>query len=507
MSIYVSPARSATALRNFHVTSMGNVEQAACKTVSHARDTIARAAWCMDMHELLDVALAYGFEGPMRSAMVSYLTESILANSSDPVIRNLVDDTPAADYSAAEEQVENVEDYDGPEYTESEVAESDDFDADSECAFAAPHKPTLLLDVLKERNGSDKPDAPIPEKKVKFAEQSADELPTLVRTVSKIDAFQTPTKPAQPKLVEEVLIAPPAPKKAAAIKQLDAHAKPIVPQKKLDWADITDEDDQLAAAEAKINTAIAEAAKQKRDKLTWALRIKLATVPDKDLDAAIEAERVASELASKQMAELAAKQAAELEAKQAAELEAKKAADAKYKKFRSMTPAKPAKKISNDDVKAMLAEQKTEQEDADAGFIKVGGKRRSAAPLKPQKFTSSNKHPEKQKSTTSAKWFFFPDKPIMSEADDWNLWDYNTDDYGLTVPIGWYRLAANKFKINRKSSFIHTRHEDGSWSHEEEIQLDDDTGSKQTKRVPVSVDYLRWILTPPPMRRGACPDE
>lgn len=472
MSIYVSPARSATALRNFHVTSMGNVEQAACKTVSHARDTIARAAWCMDMHELLDVALAYGFEGPMRSAMVSYLTESILANSSDPVIRNLVDDTPAADYSAAEEQVENVEDYDGPEYTESEVAESDDFDADSECAFAAPHKPTLLLDVLKERNGSDKPDAPIPEKKVKFAEQSADELPTLVRTVSKIDAFQTPTKPAQPKLVEEVLIAPPAPKKAAAIKQLDAHAKPIVPQKKLDWADITDEDDQLAAAEAKINTVIAEAAKQKRDKLTWALRIKLATVPDKDLDAAIEAERVA-----------------------------------KYKKFRSMTPAKPAKKISNDDVKAMLAEQKTEQEDADAGFIKVGGKRRSAAPLKPQKFTSSNKHPEKQKSTTSAKWFFFPDKPIMSEADDWNLWDYNTDDNGLAVPIGWYRLAANKFKINRKSSFVHTRHEDGSWSHEEEIQLEDDTSSKQTKRVPVSVDYLRWILTPPPMRRGACPDE
>lgn len=481
MSIYVSPARSAPALRNFHVASMGNVQQTACKTVSQARNTIASVAWCMDMHELLDVALAYGFEGPMRSAMVSYLTESILANSSDPVIRNLIDDTHTED---------------SVEYADSEAAESDNFDADSECAFAAPPKPTLLLDVLKECNTSE-PAAPIPEKKVKFAEHSADEMPTLVSTVSKIDAFQTPTKPEQPKLVEEVLIIPPAPKKAAPIKRLD-------------WADITDEDDQLAAEETKLNAAIAEEAKQKRDKLTWVLRFKLANVPDKDLDAAIEAERVASELASKQMADLAAKQAAELEAKQAEELKAKKDADARYKKFHSMTPTKPAKKISNDDVKICLAEQKTTQEDADAGFVKVRGKRRSVVPPKPQKFISTNKRPENEKKVTSGRYLFGAcghEDAILPEAEDWFLWNYDVDEQGLAVPIGWRRLSANKFKINSKSSFVHTRHADGSWTHEEEVPLENDTSGKKFTLVPVSVDYLLWFLTPPHMRRGACPDE
>ena len=97
MSIYVSFDRYATTLRNFHVASMSNVQQAACKTVSHARNTIASAAYCMDIHDLFDVALAYGFEEHMRSTMVSYLTDSILANSSDPVIKNLIDDTPVAD--------------------------------------------------------------------------------------------------------------------------------------------------------------------------------------------------------------------------------------------------------------------------------------------------------------------------------------------------------------------------------------------------------------------------
>ena len=433
MSMYVSPARSATALRNFHITSIGNIQQADCKTISHARNTIASAAWCMDMHQLLDVAIAYGFEGTMRNSIVSHLTESILATSNDPVIRTLIDDTPVMDYSVADEPIdEPVGDY--------------------ECAFATQPKPVMILDVLKEHKVSNVSEAPISEKKVRFSEQSVDELPTLVRTMSKIDAFQTPTKPVTP-----------------VTKKTDQ----IAPQKKLDWADVTDE-------ESKFNTAIAEAAKQKREHLPWALRVKLADVPDKELDAVIEAKQ-ASELVTKKMTNI--------------------------KKFYSMTPAKPVKKISNNDVKAMLAEKKIAQDEADAGFIKVGGKRRFVAPSKPQIVTSNNKYPEKQKSTTSAKWFFFPDKPIMSETDDWNLWDYNTDHSGLAVPIGWYRLAINKFKINRKSSFVHTRHEDGSWSHEEEIHLNNDPSGKQIKYVSVSVDYLRWILTPPPMRRGVCPDE
>lgn len=113
-------------------------------------------------------------------------------------------------------------------------------------------------------------------------------------------------------------------------------------------------------------------------------------------------------------------------------------------------------------------------------------------------YTTYNKYKNKEKTTTSAKWFFFMHNPIMQENNDWNLWEYRLDKKGRITPIGWIQLSENEFKINNTSRFIHTRHNDESWSHEEIID--------STTRISVSLKYLRWILTPSLMRCGLCPD-
>lgn len=241
---------------------------------------------------------------------------------------------------------------------------------------------------------------------------------------------------------------------------------------KISWADMTDDDSEKSDTAA-IPAAPKELGMGKSKPFSWTKIVK-----SPDCDRAVTASNI------------------------------KHVTDADYKKFHTMTPTKPEKKISSDDMKSLLAKQKAEEEDVAAGFVLVSksriSKSRSSKDQASQswKFTSINKHPEKLKITTSAKWFFFPDKPILSESDDWNLWDYTTDDQGLAVPIGWYQLSPTQFKIKWSSSFVHTRHEDGSWSHEEETY---DSG--RAKRDRVSAEYLRWVLTPVAMRDRTPPAE
>jgi hypothetical protein len=91
------------------------------------------------------------------------------------------------------------------------------------------------------------------------------------------------------------------------------------------------------------------------------------------------------------------------------------------------------------------------------------------------------------------------DKTFYFTAQDVDGNDINTD--GSATPKGWYKLDENIYMINEDSMFIHTRHPDNSWTHEEIVYTDD--GSYYTK--PISVAYLRWFLTPVSMRRGSIP--
>lgn len=284
-----------------------------------------------------------------------------------------------------------------------------------------------------------------------------------------------------------------APKTLEVDRPQQTPTKKLVKSKTISWADISEEDEKNRAAEDTVF-------KKKLDGLSWALRVKLSDVPVEKLDDVIAAEsQRLKQIEEKNRADdaAAAKAIADQESKAAKEAAA---AAAKFARFHSFPPKKPAAKISNGDVKAKLEKQERDLEDAKNGFVKVVGKMRRP-PV--QQEVSNNKYREKEKTTTSAKWFCFPENPIMSESDDWNLWDYEFDKYGRVKPIGWVQVSHNKFKINRKSQFVHTRHEDGSWTVEEEVY--DANGN--VKMVSVSLAYLRWILTPMPMRRGACPDE
>ncbi len=114
-------------------------------------------------------------------------------------------------------------------------------------------------------------------------------------------------------------------------------------------------------------------------------------------------------------------------------------------------------------------------------------------PMKTHAFSSEHN----VKTLTSASWFFFPGNPILPEKKDLYLWDYDISG-GVVEPIGWFKLRGhdNKYKMTKKSIFVHTRHEDGSWTHDEIVN---------DELVPISVPYLRWHLTPVNFRKPKCP--
>ena len=276
-----------------------------------------------------------------------------------------------------------------------------------------------------------------------FAKSQDPEIDLLVNDVIIEDSLQYQT----PQKLETKPIQPSTPKKITVANtnpMLNPMLNPIVSPTQLTWGDLTDiEDEKVFKTKQQINN------------LSWAQRCKLSDTPTIDLENAIQNELEMSNMASNQMTALTSK-------------------------FRTSVPKKPEKKSETND-----------------GFTKIKCK------SKPIKSLSINKHPDKEKTTTSAKWFFFPNNPIMTEKDDWNLWDYTIDQSGSAIPIGWHCCGENKFRINHRSSFIHTKHSDGTWTHEEEVVFDDG----KIQLISVSIAYLRWILTPAALRRGMCPSE
>ncbi len=429
--------RFTNAYVNFNTASLGNVQQSGCKTTQDASLVIYQYCLCMDLHELVDVAVANGYGPILRSNIAAALSANLIQVSNAEEITSLKKDG-----------VYNFVD----------------------CNDAAPEEDSPAM------NGSADVDV-----EQRTADGMFSPRPSIPKEQKAPDAPKKENKGA----------------KSAAVSDDSQNLKP----KKLDWNALMDEEERIekaiakaAAEKAAAEKEITKTAAEKRAKLTWSDRIQFAHVPDSQLDDAINAEKKRVQDAEKAEAEKAAAEKAAAEKAAAGKAAAEKAEAEKaaihFKNYHSIPPEKPKVSFTNKDVLEMLADEA-------AGFIKVGDKNRKTVP----KFVSANLHPEKQCTVTSAKWFFGGQNPIMPQKDDWHLWDYEVDDQQRITPIGWIRLKENQFKINRSSQFVHIRHEDGSWTHEEEI-MDE---KKHLSRIPVSVDYLRWILTPHRMRRGDCP--
>lgn len=250
--------------------------------------------------------------------------------------------------------------------------------------------------------------------------------------------------------------------------------------KRIDWFEL----DQDAAEEAAIK-------KSSRDellkKVPLSVMVKLSEVPTEELPAAIADAMMNYAASQVKLAKLdVADQKAEAAKKAAEEKAAKEAAAAKkayMEKYHTKPPALPERPVSHSDAKVAL-------KNAREGFYTKG---------KPVvKITANNKHPERLKKNTSATWLFSTGG--MNESEDFFLWSANTDEKGRLIPIGWVKVKnyedpdTLKFRINWASPYIHTLHEDGTWSHEE-ATYDEDSGALISTRQ-ITVAELRDALRP-----------
>ena len=271
------------------------------------------------------------------------------------------------------------------------------------------------------------------------------------------------------------------------------------------WADLTEED-RIAAEKKKADMEKKkEEMEEKLKGLSWALRTKLATVPVEQFDEALAHEQMLSKKAAEEAKRQAILQAKKKQREEAEKKKLQLANKAKFDIFYSMTPEMSEKKITNQDIMSQLAEiaKATAESGADKdGFTKVNKNN-----IRPAIKTSARAdHPNvgRAKTVTSAKWFLFPENPILTEAKDLHLWAYDYDEEGRPVPIGWWRDSmqkpCNRFRINNASKLIHVRNEDNSWHTEEEFVENGVLKHKILER-----STVRWLLTPPAMRTGPCP--
>ena len=399
-------------LITFQDSALGAIVQSKASNTRDAGNAVYSTAYCMDLHQLLKVAIANGHEVYLRQLLASINTNDFMKSSTDPIVVGL------------------------------EIVEEDtniNSDTTSE-DLETPAKETL--------------ETPVEEAPIEVKPRGILQL-----------------KPLEQQPVTALSV----------LKEMN---------NSLNWADISEETDEIEEKNAKLQQSI----NAKKKQLSWATRMKIGQISDeKEIDDWIDADKKAIEervAAEKKENERIIAEAKKQEAD--AKALAKKQAE-HYAKFHTKVPEKPVKKITNDDVKKTIS-------DANDGFTEVKRSRKPAAKSS-TKTKSVNKHPEKQKTTTSAKWFFFPGKPILPEAEDYNLWDYDVVK-SQAVPIGWHNWHGNKYRIGHKSNLVHTRHPDGTWTHEEEI-ADPDTGKVRLESI--SAEYLRWILTPVHLRRGPCP--
>jgi hypothetical protein len=263
------------------------------------------------------------------------------------------------------------------------------------------------------------------------------------------------------------------------------------------WFDLSEQEDSIRSQKKKELDAF-------KQSLTWAEKTKFSNVNDlEELKRLIQIEK---ENEAKRQKELLETQKREEEEKIAAEKAEQDRKEAEKKQQQKLKENRKAYISIPPNMRKAPASNGTKNTKNNDGFTvvtkKPTAKKTAVFNNSQNKLTTVNLKPENLKKVTSAGWFLLP-KPILTEEQDWFL--HGCDDNGN--PIGWIDLGNNQWKINHNSQFIHTKHEDGTWTTQEIIPSYID---RQGRWIPerlmdVTVAYLGWVLTPPRLRTAEAP--